>query len=692
MLARRIAVHLLLGALLYACWAARARAQELLHYEPPEVEYIYPLDGGVEYLPASDAGLPTPSAALAPVGLDAGLPARAEPVPEPAAELEFGATAKVQQAPPAGAREVPNESARDLPGSFGDPLRILDALPGVIPIASGVPYVYVRGAPPSSTGYVYDGIPLPQLYHVGFGPAVIHPRATGAVRFQAGVPQARYGRRAGGLLLAEGTPYDDTFDAEAELRLLDVGGWVQGKLGKGAITVSGRIGYPAAVMVARGLGVLNSGTRLNYWDGQLRYRYPITRRDRYELVWLGSFDSIHLPGVSNVPGAGATGLQFQRVENRYVHQFANDTEFGVALRYGYDHSELGSAVKVRANNLGPRFWIEHRRPRARLRVGGDMQGSVGSIVNGTGSLASPEGDLSIRLPQIAAAAARNQGGLFVETDLRVLPRLRAELGARVDYWHVQERTNVAFDPRIRLTVDASAKLELHAAFGLGHQPSVFFLPLPGLTEVALDRGLTRAIQYEVGVAYQLPKDIRFEVQGYLHTYTRLLLPELVMDANIQDQPPLSNANAYGLEFFLKRELGGDLSGWISYTLGEARANAFRSIGKFHPDFDVRHVLNVIGQFRVWRGLQIGGRVHARSGRVVEQLNPSYTQRLPWFVRLDARIAYGWEGRYAKMVAYVEWLNFLARREYLDADCFLGQCTANVAPPISLPNIGVRADF
>lgn len=676
-----------------ACAASGVRAQPLLHYEPPPVETIYPLDGGVEFdfvpsMPSLDAGS-SPPVAPADAGVP-GLDATVSLPPEPAS-LEFGATATVQRAPPAGAREVANESARDLPGAFGDPLRVLDALPGVIPIASGVPYVYVRGAPPSSTGYVYDGIPLPQLYHVGFGPAVIHPRATGAVRFQAGVPQARYGRRAGGLLLAEGTPYDQKFDAEAELRLLDVGGWVQGKLGKGAVTVSGRIGYPAAVLLARAIGVLNDGTRLNYWDGQMRYRYPINQRDHFELVWLGSFDAIRLPGVSAVPGAGATGLQFQRVETRVVHAFEHG-EFGVALRFGMDRSELGSAVKVRANNLGPRFWLERRWGRRRVRFGGDMQGSVGTIANGTGSLASPQGDLSIRLPQIAAAAARNQGGIYVESELPLYKHLRAEAGIRFDYWAVEQRVNAAIDPRVRLTLDVTDKLEFHAAFGLGHQPSVFFLPLPGLTEVALDRGLTRATQYELGVAYQFPKDIRFEVQGYLHQYTRLLLPELVMDADIEDKPPLSDATAKGIEFFLKRELGGDASGWISYTLGEASANAFRSIGRFRPDFDVRHVLNVVLQYRVWRGLSVGGRLHARSGRVVEQLTKSYEQRLPWFVRPDVRVGYAWMGRWGQMTTYLEWLNVAAQGEYLDANCVFGKCDAVRAPRISLPNLGLRADF
>jgi hypothetical protein len=45
-----------------------------------------------------------------------------------------------------------------------------------------------------------------------------------------------------------------------------------------------------------------------------------------------------------------------------------------------------------------------------------------------------------------------------------------------------------------------------------------------------------------------------------------------------------------------------------------------------------------------------------------------------------------------MLAYLEWLNITAAREYLDADCFFGQCTAQSAPPLSLPNLGIRAEL
>jgi hypothetical protein len=63
-----------------------------------------------------------------------------------------------------GSIYVPREDARRVPGAFGDPFRVVEILPGVAPVLSGIPYFYVRGAPPGSVGYQIDDIPVPLLF------------------------------------------------------------------------------------------------------------------------------------------------------------------------------------------------------------------------------------------------------------------------------------------------------------------------------------------------------------------------------------------------------------------------------------------------------------------------------------------------------------------------------------------------
>src|SRR4030095_12062140 len=83
---------------------------------------------------------------------------------------------------------------REMPGAFGDPFRAVEALPGVPPALSGVPYFFVRGAPPNDNGYYVDGVRVPLLFHVGLGPGGIHPPLLGRIHL---FPGAAPGRSAG---------------------------------------------------------------------------------------------------------------------------------------------------------------------------------------------------------------------------------------------------------------------------------------------------------------------------------------------------------------------------------------------------------------------------------------------------------------------------------------------------------------
>src|SRR5947209_8093290 len=81
--------------------------------------------------------------------------APAEPAaPDVASPLEV--TVHADRPAPSGA-QIDRTESRLVPGSFGDPFRAIDILPGVTPTASGAPYFSVRGAPPGDVGYLVDG-------------------------------------------------------------------------------------------------------------------------------------------------------------------------------------------------------------------------------------------------------------------------------------------------------------------------------------------------------------------------------------------------------------------------------------------------------------------------------------------------------------------------------------------------------
>ena len=165
---------------------------------------------------APPEGLP-PKPPLTPTGA---LPsAHAQPLP-----VEITVLGKRAQP---GSVLLTREETRALPGTFGDPLRSIEAQPGVVPIVSGLPAFFIRGAPPANVGFFFDGIELPLLYHAFFGPSVIHPGFIDTIEFYPGASPAQYGRFAGPVVAVNSRPMRQQAGGEANVRLIDAGGLVE---------------------------------------------------------------------------------------------------------------------------------------------------------------------------------------------------------------------------------------------------------------------------------------------------------------------------------------------------------------------------------------------------------------------------------------------------------------------------------
>ena len=181
------------------------------------------------------------------------------------------------------------EEAREIPGGFGDPARFVEAMPGVVPTTSGLQAFYVRGAPPESTGYFIDGVPVPALYHIGFGPSVVHPGIVDRVELFSGAAPSYYGRAIGATIAADTTEPAKRFHGEANLRLLDVSAMAEAPFadGRGSAEVSGRLRLPRDL-----LPLFAPGVGLTYWDYQARATWKLSDHDRIGVFVFGSNDQL----------------------------------------------------------------------------------------------------------------------------------------------------------------------------------------------------------------------------------------------------------------------------------------------------------------------------------------------------------------------------------------------------------------
>ncbi|HEX2879271.1 MAG TPA: energy transducer TonB, partial [Polyangiaceae bacterium] len=262
---------------------------------------------------------------------------------------------------PPGAKTLTRAEARELPGSFGDPTRAIEVMPGVTPVVSGVPMFFVRGAPPGNVGFFIDGVKVPMLYHAFLGPAVLHPAMISKVTLYPGGYPAQYGRFAGAIIELGLAPVESELRAEGNLRLYDTGLFVSSPFasGRGRAMAGGRYSYTGLVLS------LLTEAELEYWDYHALAEYDLTRKDTVSVFGFGSFEYY-------ADGEGEYfGTEFHRLDLRYDRALSKDSSARVAITFGRDRTRATRGL-LKAESFGARSEIRHRfSNEVQWRLGAD---------------------------------------------------------------------------------------------------------------------------------------------------------------------------------------------------------------------------------------------------------------------------------------------------------------------------------
>ncbi|MBC7793416.1 MAG: TonB family protein, partial [Clostridia bacterium] len=97
--------------------------------------------------------------------------------------------------------ELSRAEVEKVPGTFGDPLRVIENLPGMGRAFGGLGgQLIVRGANPEDTKVYVDGVEVPFLYHFGGLTSILQSQFLDHIDFYPGGFGAKYGRSTAGIV------------------------------------------------------------------------------------------------------------------------------------------------------------------------------------------------------------------------------------------------------------------------------------------------------------------------------------------------------------------------------------------------------------------------------------------------------------------------------------------------------------
>jgi TonB family protein len=702
--------------------------------------------GVARFVPATRDGVPL--AVTVRFRIDFAKPAAPPPAPEPppapAPPPEPALVPPPAAAPPGevlvrggkGAVGAPitdsygRTEVRQLPGAFGDPFRAIEVAPGLTPVVSGLPYFYVRGAPPGNVGYFFDGVRVPYLFHFGLGPSVIQPSLVARTDIYKGGYPAALGRFAGGVVDSAATAPSDRVHGEATLRLIDAGGLVEAPFadGRGSVLAGGRYSYTSALF-----SLLDSKTSLDYRDYQMRVSYALGDHDVVSLLAFGAYDRATqrtTPDRETIDAASGNGprpdqvkeievvlfaSEFHRADLRWDHQLRGGGSMRVAGTIGFDRTRIEARRAAEDLMTAARFeLVQPVSSTVTVRAGADLV--IDRYQADSLPIFADDDDVVARQRRLFATRTDFATGLRGDAVIVIDKRMEVTPGLRLDVYGSDQARAIGVDPRIAARFAITDQVRIVHAYGLATQPPSPPLALPAVSIARLEGGLQRSAQTSAGVEVDLPSDFSATATVFHQAFYDLndaLGTSQVQIIDIEKRDSLlgkTHGSAYGLELGARRKLSRRVGGLVSYTLSRSERTANGQT--FLSTYDRPHVFNAAVSIDLGKSWRLGSRFVFYSGGPVTTQAPAFPgqivgtppSRTPDFVRIDGRLEKRWRiGAHGYFAVVLEALNATLSTETTGYQCGrqlavpgvnrdAPPCAARVFGPVTVPSLGVEGGF
>ncbi len=631
-------------------------------------------------------------------------------------------------------RTLQRQELQSVPGTFEDPLRVIQTLPGIARAPFGLGLLLIRGSNPDDTGIFLDGHEVPSLFHFLGGPSIFNAEMIDSIDLYPGGFPARFGRFHGGIVALESRETkDDGVHGSAKVDFIDAGGYLRAPITKDlTFAVSGRRSY---IDVFLGLFLPAAGggeTRIVtpvYYDYQARLDYNLHADGHLSLMVIGSSDSLHV--LDRDPAAQTStdlnsSIDFFRIIGAYKRSLGGDLKLTISPAFGID---TVTATGAEAEAAGPftSIAVVNNSLSYRMRVNGRINKYL-VIDTGIDLLSRvtsyqallPLGDnlvnangIDIPPTQIFRGSQELGLGTYIDLGIDLTSRLRLVTSVRFDGYVLDGQYRSSVDPRLVARYKLSPTLTLKAYVGHFTEP-----PQPealdrrfGNTNVQLEQAI------HTGVGYEWKPDAYWSIDSeiyYVHRYNLVVFTDA---ANLNPDGTVTYVNfdntglenSYGLEAIIKRQLSAHFYGWLSYTFSKSTQRNVPSDAWEPTAFDEPHVLNAVASWKPGKGYEFGARYQLASGRPDTPIigatynadtgsyepvrGPARSIRLPTFSQLDVRAEKDWLYQNWSFGVYLDIINVINQQnvEAIQYDYRYRQSAPITSFPI-LPTVGIKGTW
>ena len=601
----------------------------------------------------------------------------------------------------------------------------LKLLPGISGVGNGKSGIYVRGGTPDQNLVILDGMTVYHVDHFFGMFSAFNANAIKDVQVYKGGFPAKYGGRLSSVLELTGKRggTEQGFSIGGNLLsgnmsyqtpLLDkLGSWIitarrsytdilkSGTYGNIYESITGEEANPNSQSNFRG-GSFRQDVipSFYYYDVNSKLSFNPTGRDLFSLSFYTGRDYLDKSrelDFSRFGGSSTGGTAFETRVDENVSDWGN---VGASFKWGHQWDLMYTNLLISGSQFNSIFERNLSVNGANV-VGGNSNG--GAI--GLGSFAQNEynkvNDYAIHLDNRLPIGNKNDvefglllnsintdyeanvsdsisimnisstsdiGALYIQDNWKMTEKLDFTLGWRSTYF---SSTNKFYNaPRISFGLDLFSNLKLKGSWGHYYQfintitnedvltgAKEFWLSsnenlLPGFAEHSL-----------IGLSYDT-ENFFFEVEGYYKELENLV----EFSRRFQDNADYDNyfffgeGTAKGLEFLAQKKRG-KITGWVSYTLGQA-INTFPNLNgdkSFYANHDRNHELKLVGSCKIGKNWTLSSTYMFASGNPYTAPMNQYSltmlddetlgyihvgekngSRLPDYNRVDVSISRQWE--------------------------------------------------